>query len=83
VRWLALAVAGAALAVYLATLQRGVPGGDSGELIASAVTGGVAHPSGYPLFLLLARAAAAILAGSVAAASTRSRRSATRPRQAS
>jgi len=60
-------VAGAALAAYLATLQRGVPGGDSGELIASAVTGGVAHPPGYPLFLLLARAAAAIPLGSVAA----------------
>ena len=60
-------MAGAALAAYLATLQRGVPGGDSGELIASAVTGGVAHPPGYPLFLLLARAAAAIPVGSVAA----------------
>ena len=58
---------GGTLAAYLATLQRGVPGGDSGELIAAAVTGGVAHPPGYPLFLLLARATAAIPLGTIAA----------------
>jgi hypothetical protein len=65
--WLGVAVGIAALAAYLATLLRGVPGGDSGELIASAVTGGVAHPPGYPLFLLLARAATLVPLGSVAA----------------
>lgn len=43
------------LALYLATLAPSVVGGDSGELIASALTGGVPHPPGYPLFALLAR----------------------------
>jgi len=65
--WLAIGVGVVALAAYGGTLQRGVPGGDSGELIASAVTGGVAHPPGYPLFLLLARAAALVPLGSIAA----------------
>ncbi len=41
------------LAVYAATLQRSVPGGDSGELITVAKTLGVAHPPGYPLFTML------------------------------
>src|SRR6188768_2320149 len=30
-------------------------GADGGDLIAAAATNGVAHPSGYPLYLLLAR----------------------------
>lgn len=30
-------------------------GADGGDLITAAATGGVAHPSGYPTFLLLAR----------------------------
>lgn len=38
---------------YLATLAPGLPAGDSGELIAAAWTFGVAHPPGYPLFVLL------------------------------
>jgi hypothetical protein len=42
-------------ALYLATLHSSVAGGDSGELTAAALTGGVPHPSGYPLFALLAR----------------------------
>jgi hypothetical protein len=41
------------LAVYAATLQRAVPAGDSGELIAAAKTLGVAHPPGYPLYTML------------------------------
>ncbi|HET7225883.1 MAG TPA: DUF2723 domain-containing protein [Candidatus Eisenbacteria bacterium] len=40
--------------VYLATLAPGLPAGDSGELIAVAATGGVAHPPGYPLWTMLA-----------------------------
>ena len=35
-------------------LQRGIPAGDSGELIAVAHTLGTAHPPGYPLWTLLA-----------------------------
>lgn len=44
---------------YLRTLAPGVTwandGYDSGDLITAAVTGGVAHPTGYPTYLLLAR----------------------------
>jgi hypothetical protein len=43
------------LALYLVTLAPTVVGGDSGELTAAAVTGGVPHPPGYPVFALLAR----------------------------
>jgi hypothetical protein len=43
------------LSLYVATLTPSVAGGDSGELAAAALTGGVPHPSGYPLFALLAR----------------------------
>ena len=43
------------VALYVATLTPSVAGGDSGELTAAALTGGVPHPSGYPLFALLAR----------------------------
>jgi hypothetical protein len=35
-------------------------GGDSGELTAAALTGGVPHPPGYPIFALLARLFAAL-----------------------
>lgn len=41
------------ISLYAATLQRTVPAGDSGELIAVAKTLGVAHPPGYPLYTLL------------------------------
>lgn len=51
----ALAVGVVSLVVYLLTLHHGVPGGDSGEMIGAAATTGVAHPSGYPLLLLLAK----------------------------
>jgi hypothetical protein len=42
-------------ALYIATLRPSIAGGDSGELTVAALTGGVPHPSGYPLFALLAR----------------------------
>lgn len=35
---------------YLATASQRVLGGDDGELATLAVTGGAAHPPGYPLF---------------------------------
>jgi hypothetical protein len=47
-------------ALYTATLRPSVAGGDSGELTAAALTGGVPHPSGYPIFALLARFFAAL-----------------------
>ncbi|ETP45033.1 hypothetical protein F442_08497 [Phytophthora nicotianae P10297] len=45
------------LLIYTTTwpLDR-LPGGDSGELLAEACIGGVAHPPGYPLLLSLLRA---------------------------
>jgi len=50
-------------ALYVATLAPSVMGGDSGELTAAALTGGVPHPPGYPLFALLARLFAALPLG--------------------
>lgn len=38
-------------------------GADSGDLVTAAAVGGVAHPTGYPTFLLLARAFQLIPAG--------------------
>jgi hypothetical protein len=49
--------------LYIATLHPSVAGGDSGELTAAALTGGVPHPPGYPLFALLARLFAALPLG--------------------
>ncbi len=47
------------LAIYLATLAPGLSwanaGADGGDLITAAATGGIAHPTGYPLYLLVAR----------------------------
>jgi len=48
------------LVLYIFTLAPTVVGGDSGELTAAAVTGGVPHPPGYPVFILLARLFAAL-----------------------
>ena len=45
--------------VYGQTLAPGLTwanfGADGGDLIAAAATNGIAHPSGYPLYLLIAR----------------------------
>jgi len=58
------------LGIYLATLAPGLTwadaGGDGGDLIAAAAAGGVAHPTGYPLYLLLARLFQALPVGSLA-----------------
>ena len=54
-----LLLAGALIIVYLATLAPGLTwandGADGGDLIAAAATGGIAHPTGYPVYLLIAR----------------------------
>jgi hypothetical protein len=56
--------------IYARTLAPGLSwannGSDGGDLIAAAATGGVAHPSGYPLYLLLARAFQFLPLGSLA-----------------
>ncbi|HEY0997783.1 MAG TPA: DUF2723 domain-containing protein [Gemmatimonadaceae bacterium] len=62
----ALALALAAFSAYLLTLYPTVSGGDAGELVAAALTGSSPHPPGYPLFALLARAAALLPIGEVA-----------------
>src|SRR5512138_906209 len=58
------------LGVYSLTLAPGLTwanfGSDGGDLIAAAATGGVAHPSGYPLYLLLARLFQVIPIGTLA-----------------
>ena len=41
------------LGIYINTVQLGIPGGDSGELVAEACQNGCAHPPGYPLFTAL------------------------------
>jgi Protein of unknown function (DUF2723) len=45
------------LAIYVESGFQSIPGGDSGELAAEACGGGVAHPPGYPLFILLGNTA--------------------------
>jgi hypothetical protein len=52
--WLALSALGA---LYLLTSAPSVMPGDSAELTTAAVTLGISHPTGYPLYLLLAKAA--------------------------
>ena len=51
---------GLALALYVATLAPGLTwahyGADGGDLLAAALTNGVPHPSGYPLYILLLQA---------------------------
>jgi hypothetical protein len=46
-------------AVYLVSIAPGLTwanlGADGGDLIAAAASAGIAHPTGYPLYLLLAR----------------------------
>ena len=54
-----IAATGSALVLYVATLAQGLTwahhGADGGELIAAAVTRGVPHPPGYPLYTFLFR----------------------------
>ena len=52
--------------VYVLTLAPGLLRADSGELQTLAVTLGYAHPTGYPVYLLLAKLSTAIPFGDVA-----------------
>jgi hypothetical protein len=58
------------LAVYRRTLAPGLTwansGSDGGDLIAAAATGGIPHPTGYPLYLLIARLFQFLPVGSLA-----------------
>ena len=57
-------------AIYLATMAPGLTwanyGTDGGDLVTAAATGGVAHPSGYPVYLLIAQLFQLIPIGSLA-----------------
>jgi hypothetical protein len=56
----------AALAAYVLTLAPTVTLVDSGELIVAAHGLGVAHPPGFPLYVMLGHAASRVPAGNVA-----------------
>jgi len=47
------------LLIYLGTIAPGLTwannGADGGDLITAAATGGIPHPTGYPVYMLLAR----------------------------
>ncbi len=62
----AVAIAGAALLVYLLTLAPGVGFTDSGELAVAAYTLGIPHSPGFPLYVLLGWAFSHIPFGSAA-----------------
>lgn len=64
-RWIVLAFLGA-LALYAWGAAPGVLDGDPAELQAIAVAGGVAHPSGYPLYVLVSRLFVLALPGDLA-----------------
>jgi 4-amino-4-deoxy-L-arabinose transferase-like glycosyltransferase len=56
----------AAAFIYLQTLAPGVTGLDSAELATGAHSLGIVHPTGYPLYLLLAHGFMALPVGSIA-----------------
>ncbi|HVU02986.1 MAG TPA: DUF2723 domain-containing protein [Polyangiaceae bacterium] len=59
-------IAALALAVYLATACPYVVGGDNGEFATLSVTGGVAHPPGFPSYVLALRLSSILPASSPA-----------------
>jgi hypothetical protein len=61
--FLGLALSAIAFAVYCATLAPSIGFIDAGELATVAATFGIAHPSGYPLFTLVAGAFARLPIG--------------------
>jgi tetratricopeptide (TPR) repeat protein len=66
-RLLAALVFLATIALYVATLPKGVLPGDSGELIAASRTLSIAHPPGYPLYVMIGKIfSSAFALGSVA-----------------
>ena len=53
----AILTASVVMAAYYRTLSPSITGGDSGEVMAAACSGGPAHPPGYPLFIASANLA--------------------------
>ena len=41
--------------IYFQTFSPSIYGADSGDLVSAAVVGGIAHPPGYPLYLIISR----------------------------
>lgn len=66
--WLTLALTSAAATLYSLTVQQDLStvysGSDGGDYLTAVLTGGVPHPTGYPLYLLLGEAAQCIFSGS-------------------
>lgn len=60
----ALGFTGIAAWLYISTVYPTVGFGDSGELVVAAHAGGIAHPPGYPLMMMLGR----VLSSSASAA---------------
>ncbi len=58
------------MTIYLFSMAPGLTwandGADGGDLITAAATGGIAHPTGYPVYLLLARLFQQLPVGSLA-----------------
>jgi hypothetical protein len=71
IAWPALTAGFLALALYARTLAPGLTwahsGADGGDLLAAALTGGVPHPTGYPVYQLLLVAALTLFPGEPAA----------------
>lgn len=71
-RWPVVAAGLCALALYANCLAPGLTwshdGADGGDLLAAALTQGAPHPTGYPAYLLLLRAAIALFPGEPARA---------------
>lgn len=65
-RWLPRGVALAAFMLYIMAAPPGFYWLDSAELTAAAVALGVAHPTGFPLYCIVARAAAFVPLGELA-----------------
>lgn len=63
----AVCAGGGALLFYMASLAPGLTwahqGADGGELLAAAVSNGVPHPPGYPLYMLIMQGWLAIVGG--------------------
>lgn len=68
VLWLTLALTSAAAILYYLTVQLDLSsvffGSDGGDYLTAVLTGGVPHPTGYPLYLLLGDAAQRVFTGS-------------------
>ena len=64
--WLSAAVGMVAFVAYALTLAEGLLRADMGEFQTLAATLGHAHPTGYPVYLLLAKASTAIPFGDIA-----------------